>query len=208
MVLSYATEIGAVFYDFLGEAGDRAFMGPLRREVIGRAQGVVVEIGSGTGRNFPYYHAGKVNYLYAIEPNLQMARRAVPRADGTDLLIEFLEDDAERLPFEDGFADTVVATLVMCTVRRPEAVLSEVKRILKPSGKLLFIEHVRSDEPWRATLQDWATPLTRIWSANCHLNRATIDLIRTSGFRIEDLRRINAGAPWMRPFEAGVASHA
>jgi SAM-dependent methyltransferase len=91
--LSYGNEIGAALYDFLGEAGDPAFMG-LRREVIGRAEGVVVEIGSGTGRNFPHYHAEKVTYLYAIEPDLQMARRAVPRADGTDLLIEFMEDDA------------------------------------------------------------------------------------------------------------------
>ena len=206
--MSYGNEIGAALYDFLGEAGDRAFMGPLRREVIGRAEGVVVEIGSGTGRNFPYYHAGKVSYLYAIEPDLQMARRAVPRADGTDLLIEFMEDDAERLPFDDGFADTVVATLVMCTVQHPEAVLSEIKRVLKPSGKLLFIEHVKSDESWRAMLQDWATPLTRMWWSNCHLNRASIELMRAVGFKIEDVRRVNAGAPWMRPFEAGVAAHA
>ncbi len=204
--MNYADTIAAGFHHRTSEAGERAFMGRLRSEIVGMAEGTVIEVGCGSGRNLEYYRPARVGYLYAIEPDRAAARKAAARADETDLLVEFMDTGSEQLPFEDHFADSIVATLQMCSVENPDKMAGELRRVLKPGGKLLFIEHVRSSQPWRARIQDWLTPVTAMASDNCHINRPSVDSLRGAGFRVRELRRLEMGPAWLQPFVGGVAT--
>lgn len=203
--MSHRHPIVAAIYDRMIESDERNFLGWLRTEVVGVAKGVVVEIGAGTGRNFPHYPAAAVQRLDAVEPDPHMRRRAEARAAEAGFPVEFVEATAERLPFAAGYADSVVVTLVLCSVDQPQQAVQEIRRVLKPRGQLLFIEHVRSDEPWRARVQDWATPVWHRIAANCHPNRATLALLSESGFEVRATHRLAVGSPWTQPVIAGVA---
>lgn len=134
-----------------------------------------------------------------------MRRRAAPRASQAAVPVEFCDGTAERLPFGDGHADTVVATLVLCSVDDPQRAAGELRRVLKPGGELLFIEHVRSEQPAKARLQNWVTPVWRHIAANCHVDRASVQSLQQVGFDVEESRRIVDRGPWGNLIVAGTA---
>ncbi len=147
----------------------------------------MLEIGAGTGANFPYYEPARVTSVVAIEPDPYMIRRALKRATAARANVEVRQLSAERLPFPDATFDTVLATLVLCTVADPDRALREMRRVLVPDGSLRFIEHVRAPGGLAALIQDTLTPLWRRVGAGCHLNRRTVEAIEAAGFEIVEL---------------------
>lgn len=156
---------------------------PYRERVIGAAEGRVLEIGSGSGLNLPFYRP-TVKEILALEPSpslLAMARGA-PQAE---MPVTFIEASAESIPLDDGSVDTVVTTWTLCTIPGAADALSEMRRVLKPGGRLLFVEHGRSPDRGVRWFQDGLTPVWRRISGGCHLNRPIRSMIEGSGFRID-----------------------
>ena len=177
----------ATSYDLLTRWSERRLLGHLRPRIAGAATGRVLEIGVGTGANLPYYQG--VYQLVATDPDPFMLGRAERRAAELGLSAEFHRCSAEALPFASGAFDTVVATLVFCSVSDPARALAEVERVLKPAGVLRFIEHVRADESFIGHIQDMLTPVWRWFGAGCHLNRRTAASIEAAGFEFLELQR-------------------
>jgi SAM-dependent methyltransferase len=197
----------AALYDPLLWVGERAGLGALRRELLGRANGRTLELGSGTGLNLPYYPSD-LEELILTEPEPAMRARLARRLGLSWSRARVLHASAERLPFADEAVDTVVATLVLCTVDAPDVALREIERVLRPGGRLLFLEHVRSESPRLARWQDRLCGPWRRFAEGCHCNRATVELLRTSGLRLEHVQRSSwrAMPPLVRPLVAGVAT--
>jgi ubiquinone/menaquinone biosynthesis C-methylase UbiE len=198
--------IFAAGYDTFQASMERNFLGPLRNEMLSSATGSVVEIGAGTGANLAHYPRS-IERLVCTEPEEPMARRLRRKAADSGLTVEVVEAPAERLPFDDDSFDTAVATLVLCTVTDPAASLREVGRVLRPGGRLVFIEHVRADEPGLAKWQDRLHPLWVRFGHGCNCNRPTHDTIEASPLRVESHRRgrIPKAPPIVRPLVTGVA---
>ncbi|MEA2396538.1 MAG: hypothetical protein QOK25_94 [Thermoleophilaceae bacterium] len=198
--------IFAAGYDSFQSRMEANFMGEVRRELLADSRGRVIEIGSGTGVNIQHYPA-TVEELVCTEPEEPMARRLRRKAAASDLKLSVVETPAEKLPFEDDSFDTAVTTLVLCTVTDPAAALAEVARVLKPGGKLIFLEHVRAPEPGLARWQDRLHPLWVRFGHGCHCNRATLETIESSPLRVERHRRgsIPHAPPIVRPLLTGVA---
>jgi ubiquinone/menaquinone biosynthesis C-methylase UbiE len=195
--------IFAALYDFFCEKIEKKGLTRYREKAAGGATGRVIEIGTGTGRNFPFY--GAIARLIATEPDPHMRRRAAKRTTGLPFPVLLLPDRAESLPVPDQSADSVVATLVLCTVQNPAVALREIRRVLAPDGRFRFVEHVRSEQPRLARFQDLVTPLHRRIAAGCHPNRDTVALIERHGFRVMELEPFSLGPPWVRPHVFGVA---
>jgi ubiquinone/menaquinone biosynthesis C-methylase UbiE len=159
---------------------------PLRRSTAGAAEGRVLEIGAGSGLNFPFY-GPSVRSIIALEPSPQLLRMARTRARVAPNVVEFIEAPAEDIPLETGSVDTVVTTWTLCTVADARRALGEMRRVLKPCGALLFVEHGRAPEPNVARWQDRLDPLWSRIAGGCHLNRKIDTLISESGFRIDAL---------------------
>jgi len=155
---------------------------PARRLVVPEARGRVLEVGVGTGLNFSLY--GAIDELHGIDPDPFMIERAAPRARVLPFPAELHQTGAERMPFPEAHFDTAVITFTLCTIPDPEAALAEVKRVLKPTGRLLLVEHTRSVQPSLARAQDLLTPLWKKIGGGCHLNRRAVDLVRSAGFEI------------------------
>jgi ubiquinone/menaquinone biosynthesis C-methylase UbiE len=197
----------AAIYDrMMAAAGDELV--ELRKVTFSRAHGIVVEVGAGTGLNFAYYRSGQVERVHAFEPDPYMRKHAEDRAKEATVAVDVLDATAEVIPRPSASADTVVASLVFCSFDDPDAAAAEIRRILKPDGILLFVEHIRSDEWWRSVLQDAVTPIWRRIGANCHPNRATLDVLTRAGFVVAKERAIALGFPWTKPIVAGAASRA
>ncbi|HEY8746225.1 MAG TPA: class I SAM-dependent methyltransferase [Chloroflexota bacterium] len=192
----------AALYDPINRLGERKVMQSLRERTAGAPSGRVLEIGAGTGANFPYYQS--VEHLVASDPDPFMLRRAQKRAREMRLDIELAQCAAEALPFADASFDTVVATLVFCSVTDQAQALAEVRRVLKPDGTYRFIEHIRADDRRVARLQDLLNPVWQRCGAGCHLNRRTIGSIAAAGFRIVDVQRPRSPMPLL-PFITGFA---
>ncbi|WEX79002.1 class I SAM-dependent methyltransferase [Sinorhizobium numidicum] len=161
---------------------------PYRERVIGAAEGRVLEIGVGSGLNLPFYHPA-VREILALEPApslLAMARR-VPHPG---MPVSFIEASAESIPLDDGSVDTVVTTWTLCTIPQATSALAEMRRVLKPEGKLLFVEHGLSPDRGVRWWQNRLTPVWRRISGGCHLNRPIRSMIEGEGFRID---RIETG---------------
>jgi ubiquinone/menaquinone biosynthesis C-methylase UbiE len=159
---------------------------PFRRRVIGAAEGRVLEVGIGSGLNLPLYGPA-VRSVIGLEPSpalLAMARR---RASAAPVAVELLEASAEAVPLDSASVDTVVTTWTLCTIPDAHRALGELRRVLKPGGALLFVEHGRAPEPGVARWQDRLDPLWRRLAGGCHLNRKIDALITGSGFRIDAL---------------------
>ena len=156
----------------------------MRQRIIPKARGLVAEIGFGSGLNLPYYDPAKVSRLIGIEPDPSMLGIARKRLAEFRMRIELIEGRAEALPLPDGSVDTAVVTYALCTIPDPGRALCEIRRILKPDGRLLFIEHERSTEPWRSRWQDRLNGLWGRLAGGCHLNRAPQRLIEEAGFVI------------------------
>jgi ubiquinone/menaquinone biosynthesis C-methylase UbiE len=155
---------------------------PARKLVVPEAKGAVLEVGVGTGLNFSLYDG--IDSLAGIEPDPHMLVRARPRAAGLPFPVELHQAGAERIPFDAGRFDTAVVTFTLCTIPDTENALREIRRVLKPGGRMLFVEHTRSIQPVLAGIQDALTPLWKRIGGGCHLNRRAIELVRRAGFHV------------------------
>jgi ubiquinone/menaquinone biosynthesis C-methylase UbiE len=172
-------------------SAESSFMNPLRQETAGQARGLVLEIGPGNGLNFSFYDPTQVERVEAVEPDTSMLSYARQRLESARVPINLVQAAAENLPFAAATFDTVVATLVFCSVTDPERGLQEIRRVLKPGGTLYMVEHVRSSKPWAARVQDIITPVIRRVSGNCHWNRDTARKIAEAGLHITSQRNLS-----------------
>ncbi len=177
----------AALYDAVMARAERGLLHRRRVETAGAATGQVLEIGAGTGANIPFYVSADA--VCATDPDPAMLRRARRRLEHASVPVTLRQCSAENLPFADGSVDTVVATLVLCSVPDQRAALAEIRRVLAPDGLFRFIEHVRQEDGPMGRVQDVVTPLWRRCAGGCHLNRRTVDAIEAAGFALVDLRR-------------------
>jgi len=169
---------------------------PIRQRVIGAAEGRVLEIGVGSGLNLPFYRP-PVREVLALEPAAKLVTMARSASRGTIMPVSFLEASAEAIPLEDHCVDTIVTTWTMCSIPHAEAALAEMRRVLRPGGRLLFVEHGRAPDESVRRWQDRLTPAWRCIAGGCHLNRPIRSMIEGAGFRID---RIETGyIPGPRP---------
>ena len=163
-------------------------IGPLseqRQKIVPRAEGVVLEVGIGTGLNMSHYDAGKVERVIGVDPDADITALARARLDKAPVPVELITDSGEELPLDDNLADTAVLTYTACSIPDIGAALSEIRRVLKPGGRVLFAEHGRSVRPSVARWQDRLNPLWRKIAGGCNLNRNTEKLLVEAGFSIE-----------------------
>jgi ubiquinone/menaquinone biosynthesis C-methylase UbiE len=179
--------IMAALYDRLVAASEREGMADRRRSLLAAARGRVLEVGAGTGLNVEHY-PDAVDDLVLLEPEPAMARRLAARVAELGHRARIVEASAEQLPFDDRSFDTVVCTLVLCSVGNPQSALRELRRVLRPGGSLLFLEHVRSDDPSAARLQDRLNPIWRFIGNGCNCNRRTLSLIEAE-FSVVEVER-------------------
>lgn len=198
----------AAIYDPFMRASEQACLEAWRADLLSHARGEVLEIGAGTGANVPFYPP-EVSRLLLTEPDRDMLarlRRRMPLSRAAR--VEALTAPSDALPFADASLDTVVSTLVLCSVPDPAATLGEVRRVLRPGGSLLFLEHVAADE--RPARLAWQRRLEPFWmrvAGNCHLTRRTGDTIRSAGFHVEWETResVRKAMPIVRTSVRGVA---
>jgi ubiquinone/menaquinone biosynthesis C-methylase UbiE len=201
--------IFARLYDWMLGSSEKAGLSEMRRTLLASASGRTLELGAGTGLNLASY-TPTVTQLIMAEPDPHMAKRLRERLEREGTAAgeaSVIEAPAEALPFDDGSFDTVVSTLVLCTVDDPARALAEARRVLVDGGALLFLEHVRSES---RRLARWQDRLERPWgliAGGCHPNRATSDSLANAGFWIEQLdrERFPKAPRLVRPLIRGVA---
>ena len=157
-----------------------------RKRVIPRATGRVLEVGAGSGLNLPFYGAG-VSHLFALEPSPELRKMAARRTKDGRFTVEFIDRSAEEIPLDPASVDTVVTTWTLCTIPDPIGALQEMRRVLKPAGALLFVEHGLAPD---AGVRAWQRRLNPLWNrigGGCNLDRKIDDLIVRSGFRLGEL---------------------
>jgi ubiquinone/menaquinone biosynthesis C-methylase UbiE len=176
------------FYPLLvDKLGDPQPIRELRRQIIPMAQGTVLEVGAGSGANFRHYDAARVRKLYALEPNPGMIRLAEVKRVRTKLNIEFLDLPGERIPLEDGSVDTVVSTFTLCTIPEVVEALRGIGRVLKPDGKLIFLELGLAPDTAVKRWQRRLEPVHHWLFQGLYLTRDIPSLIRQTGFRLEQI---------------------
>jgi ubiquinone/menaquinone biosynthesis C-methylase UbiE len=173
-----------------------------REEVAGEATGRVLEVGVGNGMNLLRYR--RAGLVVGTDPQPAMLRYAGERASAAGSPVALVRAVAEALPFADGSFDTVVFSLVLCSVEDPERALTEARRVLSPGGEVRFFEHVRSPEPRVARAQDRCNRPYGHFSGGCNMNRDSLEALRLAGFRVR-YRRLGYG-PRFAPHVIGVAS--
>ena len=162
---------------------------PIRERLIGAAEGRVLEVGIGSGLNLPFYRP-PVREVLALEPAAKLVTMARRASRATSMPVSFLEASAEAIPLHDHCVDTIVTTWTMCSIPQAAAALADMRRVLRPGGKLLFVEHGLAPDEGVRRWQDRLTPAWRRFSGGCHLNRPIRSLIEDAGFRID---RIETG---------------
>ncbi|MCK6454345.1 MAG: methyltransferase domain-containing protein [Alphaproteobacteria bacterium] len=162
---------------------------PYRRRVLAAAEGRALEIGIGSGLNLPFYPAA-VREILGLEPAPRLVAMARAAAAASAVPVALIEGSAEAIPLDAGSIDTVVTTWTFCSIPEADAALAEVRRVLKPGGRLLFVEHGRAPDERVRRWQDRLTPAWRRLSGGCHLNRPIRAMIEGAGFRID---RIETG---------------
>jgi ubiquinone/menaquinone biosynthesis C-methylase UbiE len=204
--MSLRWSILAPAYDRMSRSSEEAGLGELRQGLLADAAGRVLEIGAGTGVNLPYYGEA-VESLVLTDPEPPMLRRLQRAADENAPDAQVVQAPAEELPFDDDSFDTVVSTLVLCGVEDQPRALREARRVLRPGGRLLFIEHVRAeDDPSLARFQDRINRLNR-FVAGCECNRRTLAAIEAEQFEVSRVERTHTPkAPkFVRPLIVGSA---
>jgi ubiquinone/menaquinone biosynthesis C-methylase UbiE len=176
----------ARWYDWVEGVPDLLGMSRLRRKLLKRASGKILEVAVGTGKNLPYYRPGST--VIALDLSREMLNSARKRAPKLALNISFVLGDAQRLPFRDKSFDTVVSSLSTCTFPNPVGALQEMARVCRLEGNVLLLEHGRSDREWLARWQDrhadnFAKPL------GCHWNREPLKLVRDAGLKVNEAKR-------------------
>lgn len=206
--MSISGRIFARFYDAVMSSTEAAGLSRHREALLSNATGDVLEIGAGTGANIAFYPA-TVRSLTVTEPEQPMVRRLQRRVEGHPG-VTLLRAPAEDLPFPDDSFDTVVSTLTLCTVDDQPRALRELNRVLRPGGVLLFIEHVRSEDPGLARWQDRLNGVNRVIAHGCNCNRATLDGLRSHGFTLREVEHgtLEKAPPFVRPLVVGVADAA
>lgn len=169
-----------------------------RRRIVPDAEGVVVEIGIGSGLNLPYYDPAKVTRVIGIDPGREMASLGRRRFANAPVPVEMIASPAECIPLPDASADTVVMTYCACSIPDVMAAMREMRRVLKPGGRLLFCEHGRSHDCHVARTQDRMNELWRRVACGCNLNRDIASLLDAAGFRIRHLENFYA-LPAIKP---------
>ncbi len=175
-----------------------------RAKIVPEAKGDVLEVGFGSGHNAPYYDQGAITHLYALEPSAAMRKRALKRIAGLSFPLEWLDLPGEEIPLPDASVDTVLVTYTLCTIPDVEAALAGMRRVLKPGGKFVFLEHGLSPDEGVAR---WQNRLNGVWgklAGGCHLNRDPAALVRKAGFEIARLDQHDAkGAPKFAGYMTG-----
>jgi len=160
----------------------------LRADWVPHARGEVLEVGIGSGLNLPFY-SSEVQRLYGVDPSAELQRMARTRTANGPMKVESLSQSVEEtLPLSDKSIDTVVITWTLCSISDPSRALQQMKRVLKPNGLLIFVEHGRAPEPNVAAWQDGLTPVWKRVGGGCHLNRKVDALLVEGGFKIEELK--------------------
>jgi ubiquinone/menaquinone biosynthesis C-methylase UbiE len=197
----------STFYDRAFEATEEAGLREMRRELLEKARGRVLELGSGTGLNLELYPHEGLDSLVLTEPDPHMVKQLRMRAKKLCPGAELLEVGAEELPFDDDSFDTVVVTLVLCTVPDQPAALKEISRVLDPAGQLLFLEHVRSPDAGLARWQDRLEKPWRFLGDGCHCNRDTEAAISAAGFELSVVEHpeLPKAPPIVKPMAKGSA---
>jgi ubiquinone/menaquinone biosynthesis C-methylase UbiE len=175
----------ARMYDRVIQGAEDAGLRDWRATLLGRAAGCTLEVGSGTGLNLAHY-PGSVTRLVVAEPSRFMREQLVVRAKDHHLKPEVIDAPAEALPFESATFDTVVCTLVLCSVTDLDESLAEMHRVLRPGGRLIYLEHVAHDGGWQRVFQHMLEPVWRLWADGCRLTRSTGNHIEANGFQIEE----------------------
>lgn len=165
----------------------RAEVARLRLAHVPAATGVVLEVGIGSGLNLPFYTSA-VTRLYGVDRSRELLAMARTNAVAATFPVQLLEGDADRLPFADASVDTALVTWSLCSIANAADALREMRRVLKPGGALIFVEHGLSPDPGVRKWQNRLTPVWRRCTGGCHLNRKMDDLVRGAGFTIADLR--------------------
>ena len=169
---------------------------PFRERVIGAAEGRVLEIGVGTGMNLPFYREA-VTEVLALEPSPKLVAMAKSASRQVTVRVSFIEASAEAIPLDAQSADTIVTTWTLCSIPHAATALAEMRRVLRPGGRLLFVEHGLAPDAGVRRWQERLTPAWRCMSGGCHLNRSIGSLVEDAGFRID---RIETGyIPGPRP---------
>lgn len=194
------------FYDRAMKSTEEAGMREKRREVLSEAAGRTIDIGAGTGLNLELFPPG-VSELVLAEPDPHMLKKLREKLSASGREASVIQSPAEKLPFPDGSFDTAVFTLVLCTVPDPAAALAEAARLLRPGGKLLFLEHVRSEDPGLARWQDRLEGPWHFLGDGCHCNRDTVATIEASPFEIENVEKgeLPKAPPLVKPLVRGSA---
>lgn len=181
------SRVGAALYNPFTWAGEKLGMARRRRELLADARGAVLEIGAGTGHNLRHYPSG-LEELVLLEPGARIGGHIDLDRAPAGVPVRLEQAPAEYLPFDDDSFDTVVSTLVLCTVSDPQRAVAEVARVLRPGGQLLFLEHVRAEKGWRQTLQRRSVRPWAAFADGCQCDRATVGTIEDR-MRIESLER-------------------
>lgn len=158
-----------------------------RNKVVPHAQGRVLEVGMGSGLNMPFYTADKVELVYGLEPNLKAQEMAAEKISASDVKVDFIGLDGQEIPLDNDSVDTVVLTYTLCTIPDAAKAMTEMRRVLKPGGQLLFSEHGKA--PDEAVVK-WQNRLNGTWQllfGGCNLNREIPDLIEQGGFKMQDM---------------------
>ena len=171
---------------------------PDRAKYVGLASGTVVEIGVGSGHNLRFY-GPSVSKVIGVDPSVELWQLACRRLDDVPCPVEFIAASAEDMSIENATADTVVTTWSLCSIPNPERAVREMRRVLKPAGRLVFVEHGAAPDPRVRRWQNRLTPLWRRAAGGCHLNRPIDTLVAAGGFRLLDLERGYGAGP--KPFD-------
>jgi ubiquinone/menaquinone biosynthesis C-methylase UbiE len=172
---------------------------PYRKRVVASAAGRVLEIGIGSGLNLPFYPA-VVREILGLEPSPQLVSMAKEAAAASPSLVTFIEGSAESIPLDSESIDTVVTTWTLCTIPQAATALDEMRRVLKPSGRLLFVEHGLAPDESVRKWQDRLTPAWRCLSGGCHLNRPIRRMIEHAGFRLDRIESDYMPGPKLMTF--------
>jgi ubiquinone/menaquinone biosynthesis C-methylase UbiE len=179
----------AAIYDHAMRGMEDAGLGAWRRDLLAPLEGSVLEIGAGTGSNLPFFPPA-VTSLVLVEPDRHMRARLLAATSVSDRKVEVISAPAERLPLPDSSFDAVVSALVLCSVRDQAMVLDEIRRVLRPYGSFVFIEHVAATaSPRQLRHQRWIEPVWKRVAGNCHLTRSTEEAIESAGFVFETIEQ-------------------